>query len=254
VFVALSKLLDLLVAPLTWALLLGLLALLLRRAGRTRAALGLAALLVLALFSSGPVAAALSGLAEAGAPRTYRPEVVYDAAVVLSGMVDTDASAASGEAELTRAADRIVRALELFRAGRVRLLLLSGRDTSPRAGEPSEPELLRDRLVAWGVPADRIVVETESRNTRENAVESAKLLAARGAGSVLLVTSAAHARRALGCFRAAGLSPDVLPVDRRAGAPGRAAWLPRAGALETSTGALRELAGRAVYFVLGYTR
>lgn len=254
VFVALSKLLDLAVAPLTWALVLGLVALLPRGSGRARAGLGAAALLVLVVFSSGPAAAGLTRLAEAGAPRTYRPDVVYDVAVVLSGMVDADASAASGEPEFTRAADRIVRALELVREGRVAALLLSGGAAFPRPGEPSEPERLRDRLVAWGVPADRIAVETASRNTRENAVESAKLLAARGARSILLVTSAAHAPRALGCFRAVGLSPDVLPVDHRAGTAGAGTWLPRASALETSTSALRELAGRAVYYVLGYTR
>lgn len=253
-FVALSKVLDLAVGPLTWALVLGALALLPRRSPRAPVALGVSALLVLVVFSSGFVASALTRWSEAGAPRTYRPDVVYDAVVVLSGMVDEDASAASGQLELTRAADRIVRGFELFREGRARVLLLSGGPIFPRPGEPSEPERLRDRLVAWGVPPDRILVETASRNTRENAVESAKLLAARGARTVLLVTSAAHAARALGAFRAVGLTPDVLPVDHGTGTAGGRAWLPRATSLATSTAALRELAGRAVYYVLGYTR
>lgn len=253
-FVALSKVLDLAAGPLTWALVLGALALLPRRSQRGRVALGVAALLVLVAFSTGAVASALTRWSEAGAPRTYRADVVYDAVVVLSGMVDGDASAASGQVELTRAADRIVRGFELFREGRARVLLLSGGPAFPRPGEPSEPERLRDRLVAWGVPPDRILVETASRNTRENAVASAKLLAARGARTVLLVTSAAHASRALGSFRAAGLTPDVLPVDHGAGSGGARSWLPRASALATSTAALRELAGRAVYYVLGYTR
>jgi len=253
VFVVLSKVLDILVEPLAWGLLLGVVALLWRRGGRRRAALAVVALALPGLAAVGRVADGLQRLAEAGAVRTYRPDATYDAAVVLSGMVSSGATSASGEVELTAAADRIVRAFELFRGGRVRTLVLVGGEPFPREGEPSEPELLRDRLVAWGVPADRILVETRSRNTRENAIEAARLLAAQGLRSVVLVTSAAHAPRALGCFRAVGLTPDLLPVDHRAGGP-EGGWLPRAASLERSADALRELAGRAVYFLRGWTR
>jgi uncharacterized SAM-binding protein YcdF (DUF218 family) len=251
-FVALSKVLDVAVEPLAWGLALGLAALLWRGGGRRRAALAGLALALPGLAALAPVADRLQRLAAAGAARTYRADAVYDAVVVLSGMVSSAATAASGEVELTAAADRIVRALELFRAGRARFLVLSGGEPIPVEGVASEPELLRDRLVAWGVPPERILVETASRNTRENAIESARLLAANGLRSVLLVTSASHAPRALGCFRAVGLTPDLLPVDHRAGSGG--GWLPRAASLERSTQALRELAGRLVYFLRGWTR
>ena len=59
--------------------------------------------------------------------------------------------------------------------------------------------------------------------------------------------------RALGCFEQAGLHPDVLPVDYRAG-EGGVGWVPRAGSLAVSSAALRELAGRAVYRMMGYSR
>jgi uncharacterized SAM-binding protein YcdF (DUF218 family) len=249
VFLALSKTLDLAVAPLTWALLLLLGAALFHRRPRAPWALGLAAVAVLVLFSLAPVANRIQRFAEAGAARTYREGVIYDAAIVLSGQVDADASRASGETELDASADRVLRGLELWRGGRARHLVLSG---GPSPGEPSEAERLRDSLVRWGVPAAAIVVEPGSRNTRENAIASARIVAAHGFRSLVLVTSAAHAPRALGCFRAVGLSPDLLPVDRRAAAGG--SWLPRAAALAQSTKALRELAGRVAYRVAGYTR
>ena len=119
----------------------------------------------------------------------------------------------------------MLRGLELWRAGRARHLVLSGGPGSG-ARNPSEPERLRDALVRWGVPAEAIIVEPRSRNTRENAIASARIVAEHRFRTLVLVTSAAHVPRALGCFRAAGLSPDVLPVDRRAGAGG--SWLPRA--------------------------
>jgi uncharacterized SAM-binding protein YcdF (DUF218 family) len=254
VFLALSKVLDWLAAPLTWALLLLLAAALLRRrvrTARTLAALGAASLV---LFSSGPVANGLDRLVERGARATYRPDVVYDAVVVLGGMVDEDASRARGATELDGKADRLVRAYELMRAGRARAVLVSGGIVSPQPGDVPEADRLAAKLVEWGIPPWQVVVEASSRNTRENAIESSRVAAARGWRTLLLVTSAAHVPRALGCFRAVGLEPDVLPVDFRAGDGRGLGWLPRAGALGRSTDALREMLGRAVYRAAGYAR
>jgi uncharacterized SAM-binding protein YcdF (DUF218 family) len=253
-FVTLSKVLDLAVAPLTWALALLAAAALLRRRGRLPWALAGTAVAVLLVFSAEPVANALARAAESSAPRTVRADVVYDAAIVLGGMVDAAASRASGEAELNGAADRVLAGFELWREGRARHLLLSAGLVRPLPGEPSEAERLAALLRAWGVPAEAIVVEGSSRNTHENAIASARIVAARGWGSLLLVTSAAHMERALGAFHAAGLAPDALPVDRRGGDGQGAGWLPRASALALSTDVLRELAGRIAYRIAGYAR
>jgi hypothetical protein len=73
---------------------------------------------------------------------------------------------------------------------------------------------------------------------------------------VAIVTSAAHVERALGCYRAVGLDPDVLVVDRRApaeqGVPSDL-W-PSREALRRSRQVMHELAGRLVYHAMGYTR
>jgi uncharacterized SAM-binding protein YcdF (DUF218 family) len=254
VFLALSKLLDWLLAPLTWALLLLGAAVLLRRRPRVAWSLGGAAAAVLVAFSTGAVANALERLVERGARATFRPDAVYDAVVVLGGMVDGAASRASGDTELDAAADRIIRAYELLRAGRARNVLVSGGVVDPEPGDRPEADRLAAKLVQWGISPGVVQVEASSRNTRENAIESSRIAAARGWRTLLVVTSAAHAPRALGCFRAVGLEPDVLPVDFRAGAARSRGWLPRAGALSRSTDALRELAGRVVYRVMGYAR
>ncbi len=249
-FLVLSKLLDLLLAPLTWALLLLGAGLLAHRRARLASCLVGAAAAVLLAFSAEPVAACLMRHAEASAVRTFRGEVTYDAVIVLGGMTDPSATRA---VELNAAADRIVRGFELLRAGHARFALLSAGELYPEPGKPPEAEQLMEKLVEWGISADRIVVETRSRNTRENAIESARIVKARGWGTLLLVTSAAHMERALACFRASGLFPDALPVDFR-GAVHAPSWLPRASALEKSTDALRELAGRRVYRWMGYSR
>ncbi len=253
-FVALSKTLDWLLAPLTWALLLAGAAALLRRRSQTSWAFAGAAVAVLAIFSTDPVANAMQRAAERGARRTYRAGIVYDAVIVLGGMVDPAASRASGETEMDGGVDRLTRGFELLRAGRARHVLLSGGLVSPQRGDVPEADRLAAKLALWGISPDRIVVEASSRNTRENAIQSARIAAARGWRTLLLVTSAMHVPRALGCFHAVGLEPDVLPVDRRARDGRGQGWLPRSEALDRSTLALRELAGRAVYWVVGYSR
>jgi uncharacterized SAM-binding protein YcdF (DUF218 family) len=253
VFFWLSKGLDWFLEPIAWTLLLALAAALLRRrrAGRVLAALAAA---VLVAFSIDAVSDRLLGVVERDARSTYRPDVVYDAVIVLGGSVDGAASRRTGEAELNAAAERVLRGFELVRAGRARNVLLSGGLSWPSPGDVAEGDRLAGKLAQWGVAPDRIAVERSSRNTRENAVESARVAAARGWRTLLVVTSALHAPRALGCFRAVGLEPDVLPVDHRAGDGQGRNWLPRAEALADSTVALHELVGRIAYRVAGYTR
>ena len=158
--------------------------------------------------------------------------------------------------DLSGAAERITRTFELLRQGRARYVLISGGVEHEDPGS-SEAEQLSVMLQGWGVPADAISVETRSRNTHENAVESARIVAEAGWKSMLLVTSAVRMERALGCFRRAGLRPDALSVDYGGGEAAQAQhprnWLPRAVDLALSAESLREVAGRLVYRGMGYT-
>ncbi|WP_426753884.1 YdcF family protein [Myxococcus sp. Y35] len=254
-FLFLSKVLDLLLAPLTWALLLWLAAWGLRRRPRAARVLSLLGGVGLYAFSTEPVAMGLMRLTEAGAVRTFQPGVTYDAVIVLGGGLDPAATERTGVPEYNAAVERVLRGFELLREGRARQVLLSGGSLDPRPEAVVEAEVLSRQLQQWGIPAERIVREGRSRNTRENALESARIIQARGWTSLLLVTSAAHMPRAAGCFAAVGLRPDTLPVDARASSTPlrRMSWLPRAGALSVSTDALRELAGRVVYRLRGWT-
>jgi uncharacterized SAM-binding protein YcdF (DUF218 family) len=94
------------------------------------------------------------------------------------------------------------------------LLVYSGR------GDPAAAvnELRQERL-----DAAHVMLESRSRSTVENAEDSAQLLQPRPDELWLLVTSAAHMPRAIGCFRAAGFRVEAYPVDfitRGEGPPG----------------------------------
>lgn len=243
-------------SPLAWSLGLAALALLLyRRRPRAAGRLALAALLLLYVFSLYPVSNALTYAAEAGARSSFRPQHVYDAVIVLGGALDPAATEASGEVQLNAASERLLRGYELLRAGQARRALLSGGAIESHPGAPVEAETMATLLTRWGIARERLVLEGRSRNTRENALESARLVARERWGSLLLVTSAAHLPRAAGCFRAVGLTPDTLAVDVRGLPP---SWrqlspLPRAVHLSNSELALRELAGRLVYRLRGFS-
>lgn len=253
-FLALSKTLDWLLGPLSWTLVLAALALLLRRRKALARSLWAASALVLLAFSTEPVANALHGWAESGATRTWKEAETYDAVIVLGGGVDPDAAATSGETELNAAAERALRGWELVRSGKARFVLLSAGTLDPDPAAVPESTILSKQLKLWGLDPAQIVEEPKSRNTRENAAECAKIVADRGWKKLLLVTSAAHMPRALGCFRVAGLDPDTLPVDHRSSSKPARGFAPRATNLNASTDAIRELAGRVIYRVMGYAK
>jgi uncharacterized SAM-binding protein YcdF (DUF218 family) len=74
-------------------------------------------------------------------------------------------------------------------------------------------------LTELGIARDRLVLESEARNTYQNAVLlKAKLEREHALGPGkrwLLITSAYHMPRAMGCFRKAGLIVEPWPVDYR---------------------------------------
>ena len=89
----------------------------------------------------------------------------------------------------------------MFRQGAAPVLVLSGGGT----GVVPEAEVMGDLARAAGVPEAALLVEPHSRNTFENARETARLLHARGLRTVILVSDRVHLPRAALLFRRAGL-------------------------------------------------
>ncbi len=249
--VFLSKVFSLLVFPLSLGLFLLIAGLVLRR---WRPRLGLAAtllgLLVLWVPSTPACSAWLLGSLEAPyPPQTAEAALPADAIVVLGGGLSAPAPA-HPYPDLNDAADRVLHAARLYRAGKAPRIIVSG-GALPWLGDGGpEAPAMQALLESWGVPPEAILVEPGSQNTHQNAVETAALLDREGLGPVLLVTSAFHMRRALATFRTAGVRAIPAPTDHTA--LGRAPssllrWFPDAEALARSTRAVKEYVGYAVY-------
>jgi uncharacterized SAM-binding protein YcdF (DUF218 family) len=247
VFYVLSKTLDVLLSPLTWVLLLALYGLLGDRWQNPRFTCAAAAL-VLYLFSIQPVANGLFEHLEKETQPSVRSTVVYDAVILLGGVVDHDSTTTWGQTAYNDSIERLLVTFDLLRKGRAKNAILSGGPSGPE--DPIvESRVLEKQLEDWGIDPSRLVVERESRNTRENAVDTRQLVLQRGYKSLLLVTSAFHMPRAVDAFKTVGLSVDLLPVDYRStnANAGANRFLPRAMFLDESTLALREIFGRFVY-------
>ncbi|MBI2339913.1 MAG: YdcF family protein [Deltaproteobacteria bacterium] len=103
---------------------------------------------------------------------------------------------------------RLLQGLEVFRAGEARFLVLSG---GVSAGRFSEAEVMGHVAVRLGVPAEKIVIEGKSGNTRQHAPELRRLGLPRSA-KIGIVTSAVHMRRSEMNFRPFFDNPVLLPV------------------------------------------
>jgi uncharacterized SAM-binding protein YcdF (DUF218 family) len=258
VFFLLSKVLDVFLGPYAWGLLLLAAAVpwgpRAARRWRRRRAFGVAALVVLLLGGMSPLAHAIQWRLEHADPATYRPEVTYDAVVLLGGLVDEESSAENGRPAYTDAVERMLVTYDLLREGRARVAIVSAAP-NPDFPEHGEAAVVARQLEAWGIAKDRILVEDRARNTRENAVYSQQIARERGISRVVVVTSAFHMTRAAECFAAVDMPVDTLPVDYRAHAKEGASfsgWIPRGDGLSDMTGALRAAFGRVVYRVRGF--
>ena len=181
------------------------------------------------------------------------PEKV-DGIIVLGGPVEDIITEARGQVALNDAAARLTEAEVLARRFRSARVVVTGGDRYVLATGFPEAAIMRDFLTARGIEAGRITTENRSRTTWENAVYGREVAEPRPGETWLLVTSALHMPRAVGCFRKAGWTVLPYPVDyRTTGTFSAAPALSFAHELELVTAATKEWIGLAAYRVLGHT-
>ena len=250
----LSKILSLLVYPLSLCLLLLVLAMLLRMRGARGRANGLTLLATAWLYFCATEwgATALLTPLEAAYPAFSDEELPTAEAIVVLGGAITGESRFGQGGDFNQAADRLWRAATLYRSQKAPVLVLSGGTTLP--GGLPESQLMAQKLDALGIPEAALMQEAESRTTRENAQYTQALLEGQRVNHILLVTSASHMRRASAVFAAQGFMVTSVATDHQipllvGPVPG---WLPTAERLSRSTRAIHEWVGYQVYSWLGY--
>jgi uncharacterized SAM-binding protein YcdF (DUF218 family) len=250
----LSKVVWALLAPgslllflLAWAFLIGG-----RRPRSSRALLGLALLFVAALTVTPIGRWAIEPLqTTVPTPNELQLDKV-DGIIVLGGAVGPGDLTSTGLPSLNQAAERMTTFVELaHRYPNARLVYTGGNGFARDDSGFVEADTARALFGSLGVQLDRMTFESKSRNTWENAQLSQRVIDPKPGQTWLLVTSAWHMPRALGCFRKLGWQVVPYAVDYEGREPVRWMAFDTARELVWLTIATREWIGLVSYHLLG---
>lgn len=145
--------------------------------------------------------------------------------------------------------------LRIYRAGKASQIIIAAGNRTEQSSFRPEAELIADLLVEFGAPRSSLVLETKSRNTHENAINTAAIFRDHGWRHGVLVTSGIHMPRAMAAFRKQGMhlsaaSRDIHGMSINQFRP--TDFLPDPGSLAKSSSAIREMIGLWIYRFRGW--
>jgi uncharacterized SAM-binding protein YcdF (DUF218 family) len=253
-FFFLSKILTFIINPLVWIFILLIISWRTKSETRKRRTF-IGALIILYLSCNSFVVDECMRALEYTSPDLQKTEK-FDYAVVLGGMISYDPR--QDKPQFSRGSDRILQTLSLLKSKQVKRIIISGGSGSIEFPDQKESDILKKYLLGIGIPDSSIIVENQSRNTRENALYTKKITDSLKVNSkVLFVTSSFHMRRALGCFNKAGLTNlRPWPADRYSGLRKFGidhCFIPNPEAMQTFYLFIHELVGLITYKIAGYS-
>lgn len=116
-----------------------------------------------------------------------------------------------------RSVDRLMQALVLYEQGIIKKIVYTGGSGSIIERDMKEAKFVYNFLLSMGIPDSCMIIESESRNTYENAIYTKKIIGSDSNRCDLLITSGCHMRRSLGIFRKHGFCVDPYSADLNAG-------------------------------------
>ncbi|CAM2882836.1 YdcF family protein [Legionella worsleiensis] len=174
--------------------------------GRVRSAL-LGVFLVLLFMSTGWLPRYLTFRLESHYAAVHQVDTAVRWVVVLSGGQSVVSGLPPNDLLSSASMKRLVEGIRLLRLLPKARLVLSGGGS---AGEQPEALLLAELAQWFSVPDDKIVLETRSINTADQARELVALVKQE---PFYLVTSAVHMPRAMALCQKQGLHPIAAPTD-----------------------------------------
>jgi uncharacterized SAM-binding protein YcdF (DUF218 family) len=252
-FYILSKTFDVLLMPLTMVLIAIVYAMFVKNRTRSRWITGIALFFLYLMSSPILVNEILKGWETKVQPFSDD----YQVGVVLTGGIIKKYDYVTKQVWLGKSGDRAIQAFELYRLGRIKKIIISGGEGSFLTNKhtTSENDGIRQYLIYSGVAVEDIIQEPMARNTRDNANFTAKILEDKlETKKCVVITSAFHTPRALGCFRKAGVDAVASPghylqenydiwVDK---------FFPSEEALVAFYFVWHEMVGFTIYKMMGY--
>jgi uncharacterized SAM-binding protein YcdF (DUF218 family) len=206
-----SKIFWFVAEPVSLAIVVGVLGILLgfTRFARAGRAVMAGAIIVLAGGLLTPLGAVLLRPLEERFPPPPADIPAPAGIIVLGGAVDTEKSEARGQIYFRPDAARMTAGVELTRRYPSARLVFTGGSGGLLGEGPAEAIGARKLWLSLGVPEERMMFEAKSRNTWENALFTRDLVKPKPGETWLLVTSAWHMPRSVGIFQHLGF--DVIP-------------------------------------------
>lgn len=244
--------------PLTWILLSLVSGLVLTRFSRRKVWPKIGWLMIVlgtllfALLSFPPFAGMLTYSLESRVPVPEADVLSTLDVIVVLGGGGLPSGGFRAEAELSRQAyPRLYHGVRLFKQGHAEVLAFCG--GRMRQSQETEGQTMKDMAVRLGVPEDRILAETVSTNTMENAMELAGLLPGQSPRRIGVVTTAVHTLRSVRVFESQFPDDVVVPVPVNYRYDPHPWWLenlkPRVSSLDESVAAIHEWIGLLWYAV-----
>ena len=120
------------------------------------------------------------------------------------------------EVSLNSSAERLTKALEIYKKNPRVLILFSGFSNEITSKGWNESDMAKKFFLDQGVKIDNLIFENQSRNTFEN-IKYSKDIVANYKGTWGLITSASHMPRSFFLFKKQGLILEPISVDYKTG-------------------------------------
>lgn len=174
--------------------------------------------------------------------------------IVLGGMSVYDKH--MDRAQFYRGVDRLIQTVELYRLKKIKKIIFTGGSGRILHPDMKEGNYVKRYMLYMGIPQKDFIIESESNNTHENALFTKKIIDEKKLkGDFLLITSAFHMRRSIGCFKKANISVVPYSTDRFGG-PRKFEFdhlfIPNVSSLNDWTMLIHEWVGYVVYKIKGY--
>lgn len=199
-------------------------------------------------FSIAPAADFVLGRLESGLTIPQAPQ--GDVIIMLGGGIYKNTADLSGRgAPSPGTMERLVTAARLQRRLRIPILVSGGKVL---ATSTAVAPIARRFLIDLGIPPEKVMIESQSRDTYENALYSQKQCTRQGWKRPILVTSGFHMKRSLYCFESVGLKVIPYPCGITVWPQKPFHWrqlLPSAESMHAIAMGLHECMGRLYYWI-----
>jgi uncharacterized SAM-binding protein YcdF (DUF218 family) len=187
-------------------------------------------------------------------PFTPRANTHFSAGIVLGGFISYNKKDDRGY--FNTASDRFIQTALLYKQGNIDRIIVAAGNGYITKHDFKEANFIKERLVTLGIPAERILTDSTSRNTVENATNTNAIIQAeRLQGPFFLITSAMHMPRAKLAFEKQHITVIPYPCDFDSRNVGNNFiedfLLPSALALNKWENLIKEIAGITVYKITG---